>query len=291
VLLVATKLVIVLSVAFIVVAKMVPAVKPVLKFNVPELVFVATTFVIVLFVALTAPELILVVAKMVPAVNPVLKFNVPELVFVAIKFVTVLLVTTKFVIVLFVALTAPELILVVANMVPAVKPVLKFNVPELKFVAITFVTLLLVTTKLVIMLSVALSVDVLILVVAKIVPAVKPVLKFNVPELIFVAIKFVFNKLAIVPVVILALDDTIELDEIFVSTKLVLVIFTVVTVPPTNKLPLIRISPELIFVDNTLLTVPVLAFKVSDKKLPPVNLKLYNTLLDNVIIIILENKI
>jgi hypothetical protein len=144
---------------------------------------------------------------------------------------------------------------------------------------------------LVIVLFVALSVDVLILVVAKIVPAVKPVLKFNVPELIFVAIKFVFNKLAIVPVVILALDDTIELDEIFVSTKLVLVIFTVVTVPPTNKLPLIRISPEVIFVDNILLTVPVLAFKVSDKKLPPVNLKLYNTLLDNVIIIILENKI
>ena len=76
----------------LVVDKIAPVVNPVLKFNVPELIFVATIFVTVLFVALTAPELILAVAKIVPAVNPVLKFNVPELIFVLTAFVIVLFV-------------------------------------------------------------------------------------------------------------------------------------------------------------------------------------------------------
>jgi hypothetical protein len=58
-----------------------------------------------------------------------------------------------------------------------------------------FVTVLLVATKLVTVLFVALSVDVLILVVAKMVPAVNPVLKFNVPELVFVTNAFVVVKL------------------------------------------------------------------------------------------------
>ena len=118
-----------------------------------------------------------------------------------------------------------------------------------------------------------------------ILPPVK-VVPTNVPALIVV-----LTKVPIVPVVVLKSDDIIDPHEIFVSTKLVLVIFTVVTVPPTNKLPVTRISPELIFVDNILLTVAILTFKVSDKKLPPVNLKLYDILFDNDIIIILENKI
>ena len=55
-----------------------------------------------------------------------------------------LFVATELVTVLFVALTAPLLMLVVAKIVPAVNPVLKFNVPELIFVLTAFVIVLFV---------------------------------------------------------------------------------------------------------------------------------------------------
>ena len=98
-----TAFVIVLFVAFnkpvliLVVAKIVPVVKPVERLSVVELMFVLTAFVIVLFVAFNKSVEILVVAKIVPVVIPVLaiadvKFNVPVLKAVWTAFVIVLLV-------------------------------------------------------------------------------------------------------------------------------------------------------------------------------------------------------
>jgi len=155
-------------------------VKPVLKFNVPELISVATELVTVLFVALTEPVLILVIAK-VPAVK-----------LVTIKLVTVLFVVLPLVLTK-VPIEADVMSALGLTKVPSItKSSDKLILPPIN-VAPT---------------SVPVVIAVLTTFVIRALELVNPVVKFNVAEVMFVETAFVIVLFVTLPLVMVAVELT-----------------------------------------------------------------------------------
>jgi hypothetical protein len=111
-------------------------------------------------------------------------------------------VETAFVTVIFVALSIPEDILVVANNVPVVSPVVNIALPELKVVYTAFVTVVFV----------AFNTPELTLVVANNVAVVTPVVNIALPEL---------KVVVVIPVVNIALPELKVVCTAFVTVLLI----------------------------------------------------------------------
>jgi hypothetical protein len=147
---------VVLIPTFPLVVKIVPTVllfpvaaKAVVILAIPAVIFVSTKFVDVIFTTVRVPPTFkfpdkLKFAPVIVVAESKLDETVPNEPIVEYREAVDIFVATKFVIVLFVPCIDPELILVVANKVPVVRPVDRFNVLELTFVETAFVIVLFV---------------------------------------------------------------------------------------------------------------------------------------------------